>query len=190
MNEASVQYDHQVQGLVALLDEIHTNRVKALWKQLESQCGLTAIYATPYPHFSFHIAERYDLEELGQQIKAVIGSIRPFKIRTTGISFFTGPSPVVYIPVVSSQELLLIHKRLWDETTHSADWLSEYYSPGRWVPHITLANKDVTASNLDCVAGQLIDQPFVWEIEINQLGVICQEGGKAEIHQVYPLREN
>lgn len=186
-SEITNRYDHQVQGLVALLDETHTERVKAIWQQLETECGLTAIYETPFPHFSFHIAERYNLKGLDQQISTVIDSIRPFTIRTTGISMFTGQSPVVFLPVVATQELLSIHKLLWEHTTTTSERLSHYYRPGSWVPHITLANKDVTPKNLNCVTSQLSGQPFTWEIEIDRFGVICQEGGHADIHQVYPL---
>ena len=189
-SEISNRYDHQVQGVVALLDETHTDKVKAIWHQLEAACGLTAIYATPFPHFSFHIAERFDLDVLDRGIKAVIDSVRPFRIKTSGISMFTGSSPIVFLPVVATQELLSIHKLLWENTTKTGERLSQYYSPGNWVPHITLANKDVSPDNLNCVTGQLSGQPFAWEIEIDRFGVICQEDGKADIHQVYPLGES
>lgn len=188
--EISNRYDHQVQGVVALLDEIHTDKVKAIWQHLETACGLMAINTTPFPHFSFHIAERYDLEELDQKITAVTASIQPFRIKTSGISIFTGRSPVVFLSVVATQELLSIHRQLWESTTRTSERLSQYYSPGSWVPHITLANKDVTPDNLNCVTSQLSGQPLAWEIEIDRFGVICQEDGKADVHQVYPLAES
>jgi len=180
-------YESQVQALVAMLDDAHTARVKEIWSRLDVGCGLQAIYATPYPHFSFHIAERYDLDQIDADIKRIVGSIPPFKVRTTGMSVFTGPSPVVFVPVVASQELLSIHQLLWEQTTRSAERLSLLYSPGRWVPHITLANKDVRGENISCVTEQLSEDAFDWEIEINQFCLVCQEDGVAEIHTAYAL---
>lgn len=180
-------YDSQVQGLVAMLDEPHTARVKELWSKLDVGCGLKAIYATPYPHFSFHIAERYDLEEIDAVLTKIVKSIPPFTVRTTGLSFFTGPSPVVFVPLVASQELISIHQLLWEQTTQTAERLSVLYSPGRWVPHITLANKDVRAENIGCVTGQLSVESFDWEIEIRQFGLVCQEEGVADLHSTYTL---
>ncbi len=180
-------YDTQVQGLVALLDEPHTARVKELWSSLDIGCGLKAIYATPYPHFSFHIAERYDLEKVDDEMRRLVRSIPPFSVRTTGLSFFTGLSPVVFLPLVVSQELLSIHQQLWVQTTRTAERLSGLYSPGRWVPHITLANKDVQAENVECVTRKLSGDSFDWVIEITQFAMVCQEGGVAEFHETYTL---
>ena len=181
------KYDSQVQGLVAMLDESHTARVKELWGMLEVGCGLKAIYATPYPHFSFHIAERYVLEDMDAALTKLVKTIPPFTVRTTGLSFFTGPSPVVFVPLVVSQELISVHQLLWEQTTRTAERLSALYSPGRWVPHITLANKDVHTENIECVIGQLSEESFDWEIEIRRLGLVCHEEGGADLHSMYTL---
>ena len=108
-------------------------------------------------------------------------------VRTTGLSIFTGSAPVVFVPLVVDQQLLSIHQTIWDETSVLAERLSSHYRPGHWVPHITLANRDVTAENLGCVARQLSARSFVWEIEVSHLGIVCQEGGVAKIHRTFAL---
>ena len=49
-------------GLVSLLDPEHYQQVENLWNELEEECGLEGIKVTPYPHFSWLIAEDFDWE--------------------------------------------------------------------------------------------------------------------------------
>ena len=182
------KYGNQVQGLVALLDEQHTAKVKEIWSLLQVNCGLSAINSTPFPHFSFHIAERYDLDTLDTRLEKITSSMPAFTIRTTGLSIFTGPEPVVFVPLTPDKNLLHIHQTLWDQTSCLGTRLSSHYRPGAWVPHITLANRDVNAENIACVARHLVSQSFSWEIPIHKLAVVCQEGNIAEVDTVYPLR--
>jgi len=182
------KYTNQVQGVVALLDEQHTAKVKEIWSLLQVECGLSAINSTPFPHFSFHIAEYYDLEILDTRLEKISRTTPPFTIRTTGLSIFTGLEPVVFVPLIVEEQLLKIHQTLWEQTSTLGYRLSSHYRPGAWVPHITLANRDVDANNIACVARHLVNRSFSWEIPINKLAVVCQENGVAEIGTVYLLQ--
>lgn len=51
-------------GVVSLLDEQHYARVEQLWRELESTFGVRDLYNTPFPHFSYHVAQHYDVEKL------------------------------------------------------------------------------------------------------------------------------
>jgi hypothetical protein len=51
-------------GIVTLLDEINTINVQSLWQKLETECGLSGIKVTPIPHFSWQVAEDYELQSL------------------------------------------------------------------------------------------------------------------------------
>lgn len=181
------RYDLQVFAVVALLDEATTAKVKSIWSQLEVDCGLKAINATPFPHFSFHIAHSYDLDLLDARTAEISRQTAPFSVRTTGLSIFTGTEPVVFIPLVVSQSLLSLHQRLWTETSILGERVSGHYRPGHWVPHITLANRDVGLEGLACITQLYSASPFVWDIEVSQLAVISQKGKVGDIFQSYPL---
>lgn len=183
------KYDLQVQALVALLDEEHTAKVKEIWSMLQVECGLTAINATPFPHFSFHIAEYYEMDELDAQLSEITRTIPPFTVHTTGLSIFTGLEPVVFVPLVVEKKLLYIHQILWERTSPFGTRVSSHYRPGAWVPHITLANKDVTTENIGCVARHLVGRTFAWEIPIRYLAIVCQENGVADIGSIYELKD-
>ncbi|MEJ2757311.1 MAG: 2'-5' RNA ligase family protein, partial [Anaerolineales bacterium] len=166
------RYDLQVYAVVALLDEATTAKVKSIWSQLDVECGLKAINATPFPHFSFHIAQSYDQDLLDARLTEIARQTPSFSVRTTGLSIFTGAEPVVFIPLVVSQPLLTLHHRLWIETSVLGERVSDHYRPGNWVPHITLANRDVRAEGLACITRLYSNSPFVWEIEVSQIAVI------------------
>ncbi|MCB2178882.1 2'-5' RNA ligase family protein [bacterium] len=181
------RYEAQVYAVVAMFDELNTARVKGMWSQLAVECGLKAINATPFPHFSFHIAQSYDLEALDVQLRQIAAQTPPFSVRTTGLSVFTGPEPVVYVSLVASQPLLILHQRLWEQTSSLGERVSGHYRPGYWVPHITLANRDVTPEGVACIMRQYSAHPFTWEIHVSQLGVLSQRGSVGDIYEVYPL---
>lgn len=182
------RYEAQVFAVTALLDDTFTAKVKSIWSLLDVECGLKAINATPFPHFSFHIAQSYDLDELDARLQEVVEKTSSFSVRTTGLSVFTGYEPVVYIPLVVSQTLLDLHQLLWEKTSPLGERVSGHYRPGYWVPHVTLANRDVLEEGLACIMRRFAAQSFVWEIQIDQLAVLSQQGSVGEMHQVYPLR--
>ena len=192
MVESSAGWDSQSQvfALTALLDEDHTARVHQIWNLLEIECGLKAVHVPPYPHFSFHVAQKYRLSELDSSMSELTREIAPFLIRTTGLSLFTGKNPVAYIPVVASKSLLEVHHRLWEKTTGFGTHLNMLYQPGHWVPHITLVHDALNADRLNCIFDQLIERTLVWEIEITNLGIIYQKDGGFGIHKIYPLGSN
>ena len=69
-----------VEAVVSLLDDEHDARVRGLWKSLEERFGLQGIYSTPYPHFSYHSAERYDSVQAEMFLKREAASLEPFQV--------------------------------------------------------------------------------------------------------------
>lgn len=158
-------------GVIALLDQEHTEIVEAVWREMEESCEVKEIWQTPFPHFSWQLAEDYDLPGLSARLEELASRIAPFTVRTSGLSIFTGESPILFIPLIPNVELLNLHSRIWESTQEYADGLSPLYAPGEWVPHITLANKDVTEEHLGCVASLLGFRSFNWTIQIERLAI-------------------
>jgi hypothetical protein len=163
-------------GIASLLDRSTTNRVELIWHQLEAQCGLVGIKATPFPHISWQVTEAYTLPQLETVLAALVRQLEPFYIHTTGLGLFTGPKPILYISAIKDEQLMRLHATLWEETNGIAIRPSQYYSPGYWVPHITLAYNDVNENNLDCALHILAFQSFDWEILIDNLVFVAQVG--------------
>ncbi|MBW8009871.1 MAG: 2'-5' RNA ligase family protein [Chloroflexi bacterium] len=175
-------------AVVSVLDEKHSEMVQALWDDLELSCALNAVNQVPIPHFSWHIAEDYNFQELENHLEEIVGQINPFHVKTTGLGVFTGEAPVVYIAVIKDPNLVNLHEKIWGQTNEFGSGLSEHYVPESWMPHITLANRDVSVGDLDCVMNVLGGRVYNWDILIDNLTIVFHEEGKVgEIRKKFNL---
>ena len=164
-----------MQAIVSLLDDHHYRLTETLWRELEAQFGRRGVYATPYPHFSYHVARSYDRAGLTSALERFVRDIPPFQVTTTGLGIFAGPSPVLYIPVVRNPALTEFHRALWSELAACADGSAIYYSPERWLPHITLGSGDMTTDVLAEAVRLLGTRDFNWTVTVNNLAFIEED---------------
>jgi 2'-5' RNA ligase len=165
-------------GLVSLLPSPFYTQVESLWRELERDFGLSGIQVTPYPHFSWQIAEDYDFERLETIVQEVAREIAPFVVRTTGLALFTGPSPVIYVPVVKTARMVELHALLWERTAAASQDRSALYAPENWMPHISVAYEDVDRENIGPVIERLAFQTFNWEMTVENVALICEPTGE------------
>jgi len=161
-------------ALVSILPKPFSQQVEALWDELEEEHGLAGIRVTPYPHFSWQIGEDYNLPALEALLGDVVKSTAPLIVRTTGIGIFTGPRPVIFIPVVKNAALIDFHTQLWEQTQDIGQGLSPYYNPQNWIPHISLAYEDIDLQNITSVIQALAYRDFIWEMRIDNLAFIYE----------------
>ena len=159
-----------MQGIVSLLDDPHIKIVENIWQELNTKCGLVGTKVPKFPHFSYHVAERYDSDTLNRVLRTLTSSQKVFKAKTAGLGIFNAPEPVIFINVVCDSTLAALHESIYaavHSTSHNA---IPYYQPRHWFPHITLAQGDLTRDNLPEAIRTLINaQNFEWEISLNNL---------------------
>lgn len=168
-------------AVVSLLDHHHYERVEHLWRELASQFGLHGIYRTPYPHFSYQVASGYDVEQLSTALAEVASRTAPFRVGTAGIGLFTGPHPVLYIPVVRTPHLTGFHAQLWERISPAATGIVDYYRPEGWVPHITLAEHDLDPVTAAQAVRFLMARDLYWDIIIDNVALIYDTGARQEL---------
>lgn len=166
-----------MQGVVSLLDDHHYARVEAIWEELEQKFGVRGMYATPYPHFSFQVAEVYDHATCEEFLRGLAARTRPFRIRTVGLGVFTVASPILYIPIVRSPALSALHREIWDNVRQvTPGAVAHYYHPEEWAPHVTLAQGDVDQDKLADIVRLLSRRNFHWEFNVTNVTVIYDTG--------------
>ena len=84
-----------MQAVVSLLDDHHTQLTEALWRELEIQVGLHGVYATPHPHFSYHVARSYDLDSLVPETRPPYSRYASFPSQSDRVGCLHGKSPVL-----------------------------------------------------------------------------------------------
>ena len=163
-------------AVVSLLDEKHYKLVEDLWTELEQRFGMRGIYVTPFPHFSYQVAERYDTDRLAVALQRLAARTRPFSVRTGGLGLFTGTFPVLYVPVVRTLLLSRLQEELWAEVSPTATDISPYYAAKQWQPHITLAHGDLDPERLAAATRYLSERDFHWEVQVTSVALIHDTG--------------
>lgn len=163
-------------GVTSLLDAEHEGMVRDLWHELERDFGVKRVReAVPFPHISFQGAGRYALECIDAILERLARETQPFIVRTAGLGIFGGPLPVLTIAVVRDNALDSFHRRVWEAIGDTTSDLAPYYAPDdRWMPHITLAQGDLTRDNLPAIAGILCERPFEWDIRLDNLAFFME----------------
>jgi hypothetical protein len=159
-------------GIVSFLDDHHDRLTRQLWEELEGRFGLRGVYVTPFPHFSYHIARGYDFAKVEAGLSEVARSAHPFSVRTSGLAVFTGPSPILYLPIVRTAALSEFHARVWQAVNPAASEAVAYYEPEGWMPHITVGFGDVSADKLAAVLREWAGRDFNWQITVDNVAAI------------------
>ncbi|MBI5347998.1 MAG: 2'-5' RNA ligase family protein [Chloroflexi bacterium] len=159
-----------MQGIVSLLDDPYAQIVHAIWDELKTKCGIVGTQVPRFPHFSYHVAERYDDDALKRALHTLTSSQKVFKVKTAGLGIFTTPDPVVFVNVVCDSTLAALHESIYAAVHSVSHNAVTYYQPHHWFPHITLAQSDLTRDTLPDVIPTLINaQNFEWEISVNNI---------------------
>ncbi|VAW31845.1 hypothetical protein MNBD_CHLOROFLEXI01-4207 [hydrothermal vent metagenome] len=172
-------------GIVSILNEPHHEKVLLLWRQMKQQFGVGRPEATAVPHLSYYMTPTYDLVAVKQILQETAVSIRPFTVKTEGIGIFPSEKPVIYIPVTRNPALTALHQHLWRQLANAAQDALDYYTPANWFPHITLGHGDITTENLGDIVTWLNSQPLAWNLEIDNLDMLHDDGSRhIPFHQV------
>ena|SRR5579884_2596170 len=169
-------------GVVTLLDGEQEQQVRALWANLEREFGLRGAGITPYPHFSYQVAEEYELQKLVPILERIALDSAPFHVRAGGLGVFTSAWPVLYLPVVRSPELTRFHHRIWHEVSRAATGIVAYYQVDRWLPHVTLAERDLDRERLPDVVRWLTEHAVDLDIAVDNIALIYDSGISQELH--------
>ena len=175
-------------GIITLLDEPFASRIEDLWEAMEREFGVRRGYPGAIPHFSYHLAEEYDLGIAETVVAALALAERPFEVETSGFGVFTGAAPVVYVPVARSPELAALHATICDRMRRAGIETVGYYLPERALPHITIAQQNVPAEALPALLGWLARQDLSWRLPATNLAIADQTADGAVVFRRFPLR--
>lgn len=137
------------------------------------------------PHISLAIYEDIPIERFKEDLQMFSNELKPFDITLSSVGMFVTQEPVIYLAPTVTKELLDIHEKfhIFFEKYNNQTW--DYYLPGKWVPHCTLAmnlNDKMVNKTIDiCRNSQL---PI--NVKINWIGILEFKPNKQLIE--YKLR--
>lgn len=164
-----------MQAIVATIPEPHATQVGELWDALEDRFGVHSQLTDLFPHFSLHVAERYDREALAERLAAFASTRPPLRVRTAGLGLFTRERTVLYLPLVRNPRLNGFHRELWKAASGLGEGVYSYYRPERWIPHITLAPDKLDQYNLGGAIHWLSDQKLDWVFDVTHLALLSAD---------------
>ncbi len=158
-----------MQAIISRLDPKTSTIVTDLWQKLYNECGLNAIYTIPTPHVTWFAADEIDLDPSLPLISEIAEETKEFTLHTFGLGIFSGERPILYLPMVKTLEMIRLHCKIWEQLGPHAQAEKLYYSPKMWVPHITLALKDLTKENMACAVNAIGFDPIELYVVIDNL---------------------
>ena len=177
-------------AITSLLSQPHMLRINAIIKRLEEKFGLDDVQATLDPHLTYQLAGVRKLSSLKHVLAEIAASTEPFPAFTTGLGVFPGAQPVIYIPVLRSDALNALHKRILAATAPLCLRTDKFSAPDCWLPHISLALHDTTPDLLGPVLGYLNQETYNLKITIDNLAILRQEGDLFIQEEVFVMKAN
>lgn len=185
---ASARYDCDVPGVIALLDPDATRRVEALWSEMHGRFGVRPGFPGAVPHVTFHISS-HDVEpRAATAVEGVARTTPPFTLNCSGLGVFTGAEPILFLVVARSSAAASLAERL-EQALRAAGCgpTDPYYTPDRWIPHITIAQQNLAGADLPGLLAWLSGQPLAMELPITAISIARETPTGADILATFPL---
>lgn len=180
-------YNRNVSILALQLHEPAAGKVRQWWDLLERELGLSGVRRVPFPHLTLCGFDDIDYPRIQRTLEDFSGSTRPLTLRSVGLGMFLKPMPVIYTPVIRSLELTELHRVLWDMVGSLGGHMYGLYAPERWIPHLTLAQFDLTRDNHIPALKVLMELDLQLEFQLRNLTLFNWIGPRYEPQERYPL---
>ena len=158
-----------------MLDGEHQAEVLRLWEELEREFGLK-LRETYIPHFTYHSAERYDLELLEEVLGRRAAETAPFTARSMILGAIRADDvPLFFLPLVRTRTMTELHEALWPELSAIATGIFERYSPEAWIAAVALTpdlERDISSER----GRFLLDRDLAWEMRVDNLSLLRDTG--------------
>ena len=161
-------------GIITLLDKECTAKVRAVQDLMAQDFGVRRSYPGDVPHFTYHLAESYDVDSVLRVVERIASATRPFSVATSGFGVFTGAKPTLYIPIACGGALASLHECICKEMALAGQVNIPYYRAGRLLPHITIAQGNVPPAMLPDLLAWLAETDFSWDVPVTNLAVAEQ----------------
>lgn len=167
-------------AVASLLPDDASERIRELWAELDRELGLRGATISPLPHFSYQVARDYDLDVLQEVVASFAEGARALRVQAGGLGIFTGPAPVLYVPIVRSPELARFQVAVWSAAGVAAEKLDQHYHPASWVPHVSLAFGDTTPAKVAAAVELLSARDLACDLELDNLAIVKGAGDKQQ----------
>ncbi|NTW97652.1 MAG: 2'-5' RNA ligase family protein [Oscillochloris sp.] len=126
--------------IMLTFDDVTEGAIRGLWADLAATLGRTDIgMAEIRPHVTLLSSRQMSAEVSAEIRQAVAMHTAPIELYFESVSAFLSPEGVVFLSPVVTTELLALQRATAAAAAGLGVEIEDYYRPGSWVPHCTLA---------------------------------------------------
>lgn len=163
----------------ALASPININeneKIHTIWNELDFACEMNQVKLAPIPHFSYVTYEGVvNHDAIFEALQRVAAEMEPFQIQVSGLGVFQGKTPILYLPIVKTKLLIELHAKILNDVLKHVEKASPFYLEENWIPHITLAIRDVNLDNLSCAVDQCMQFDLSFRLKVDQLAILYMD---------------
>ncbi len=130
-------------GVVSILEGEAYAETKRMWRFFEKEYDSKSIQNFPHPHISYQGGLCEDLRTIDLKLKHLSSEISPFPVTTGEINTFIKPERVIFLSVTRTKTLRVIQTKIDALLQRYCSRTFRFYTPQNWIPHITLAQRDL-----------------------------------------------
>jgi len=147
-------------------------RIRYLWRILYEKNLSSYMYVSgSRPHISLSVLNSINVSEFSQKLQKFTEEINPFEINFGSIGVFPGEEPVLFLAPTVTEELLKIHNEFNNTFSYFKNEMWNYYLPGKWIPHCTLAT-DFGKKDLPMAMKYILDNFEPMNVVIEEIGIV------------------
>jgi len=147
-------------------------RVVKLWESLARE-SLNSVMLDlgAQPHISLAVFENLDPVVLRDDLDRFAEVTRPLSVVLSSAGAFPTAEGVVFLAPVVTQELLGVHEKFHSLLRDREVECVEYYRPGKWVPHCTVAI-DMAADKIGTAIEMCVRSQVFGQVEMDEVSLV------------------
>jgi len=127
-------------GISLTFDAQTDQLVRSVWQRLASQKISSSMIDTGYPpHVTLAVWDSPDATFMAPGIEKIVAQAPPVRAVIESAGLFLHDGGAVYLAPTVTSELLELHRAVCGVLAEQNANVREYYKPGWWIPHCTLA---------------------------------------------------
>jgi 2'-5' RNA ligase len=159
-------------GIMLYFDNRTERTINSIWQALAKH-NLTSSMLDEgiRPHITLAIYEELDSRPCENEMIKLLSNTPSPSIQFTHLGLFTNPEPVIFAAPLVTKVLLDFHNELHLKLADEGKRSWEFYEPGKWVPHCSLA-LGYKVENQAEIFRLCQEMPLPMNAQVIQMGVV------------------
>lgn len=148
-------------GVLSILEGDVLTEAQRLWRLFETEYASTGVQSFDWPNVTFQAGHCDDVSRLEDDLGTLARNLPPFEIVVDGLAHFESQPKTVYLQVLPTDDVRRVNRAVNEMLEHHCAKVFKPYRPKNWIPHVTVAMKDLTDEAFDRAINDLRDyHPF------------------------------